>query len=375
MLLGVLVNVKTLNKRIVLETAIVGIILLAIAFFFIRFFEQIPPQTGWPIDWPAFWQAMRYGNLSYASVDGLRPPPWSMLPLLPLGFVSMRAGWALLSLLSLIALILSVPRRRFYWLGILLLVVSFPTARVLVDGNFEALIVGGVVLALYGFNRLRPLALAAGVILATFKPQAVFLLLLVLAVELVRHWPRRDLIRFAGFTAAVVVPAMLWRGQDWLLAMFGQNFGRYTGSLIDVTLIATLRRLGFDSPALIGVVWLGFVGLTLYAAFAHSSNRFDRTKASLLTAGSLLAAPYAAGNSLLVPYALGVIPLLFVKPLPALVLVVLVNLSFVLNRPENVGWLAYYNTGLLLILWGVMLWQIRNEQRSGRAAARSADAV
>lgn len=345
------------------------LVIVFIAILFINFFESVPAQIGWPIDWPAFWSAMQHGDLRYVGVDGLRPPPWSMLPLLPLGYVSMRTGWALLSLISLISLILSVPRHRYQWQATVLLVLSFPMLRVIVDGNFEALIVGGVALSVYAVRRHQPLMLAVGVVLATYKPQAVFLLLLVLAVTLLYEWSRSEQLKFAAATALIVGFAMLWRGQEWLIAVFGQNFDRYTGTLIDVTLMAALRRLGVESPVIPLLVWALFSGLTLYAVFGRGRSPLNRYTAGFLSAASLLAAPYAAGNSLLVPYAIGIIPLLYIRTRWAIVLVVCVNLSYLTNDVSNIGWIAYYNTLLLLVFWATLFWHIWSEKKAAQSVS------
>src|SRR5258708_22894509 len=109
---------------------------------------------------------------------------WSVTVVVPLGFLSLHAGWGMLALMTATVLVLSVPRRRsfgLYLLSIIALITSWPAIRQIVDGNFEVLVIAGALLVVYGYRRQRLVILAAGLLLATAKPQETWLMMLVLA--------------------------------------------------------------------------------------------------------------------------------------------------------------------------------------------------
>lgn len=355
-----------MNKTFINPTKLAPIILLLIvlivlAAVFIRFFERLPIEgTSFLIDWSVFWESIQNGNVVYYSAFGLRIPPWSVIFILPLGFVSLRAAWGLLSLVTIIILIVSVPRRvpRWrHWAGVLLLAASFLTLRVIVDGNFEGLIVGGVLLMLWGYDRRRVLPLATGMLLATIKPQTVFLLIAVIGLYLLARREWRFVVLTAAVTLAVIIPTMLWRGADWLVALGGENAAVYTGNLLDITLSAALRRAGGFAPAVIPAAQIGLAAATLVIAW-RARVRLSRESAGMLIAASILCAPYTAGNSVLVLAAIGVIPFFQKRLLPGLLLIGLMDAALLLNQAAFIGIASYYWTLYTLLAWALLARQV-----------------
>ncbi len=147
------------------------ILLLAIAItLFVFAFDQFPLEhTSLAIDWYAIYPAIKGGTLHYGG-SGLRNPPWAVLPILPLGLLSFRASWGLLNLLTFAVLVISVPRypsRKRWIAGILLLISSFPALRHAADANFEGLVIGGILLLLYGYRQKNIWSTTAGYLLAS----------------------------------------------------------------------------------------------------------------------------------------------------------------------------------------------------------------
>ncbi|MBI5666887.1 MAG: DUF2029 domain-containing protein [Chloroflexi bacterium] len=351
------------------------LVLLLVAAAFITFFERLPVEgTTFLIDWGVFWKSIQDGNVVYYSAFGLRIPPWSVLFILPLGFVSLRTAWALLALATILILIISVPRRTARWrhrAGMLLLGASFLTLRVIVDGNFEGLIVGGVLLMLWGYDRRQALPLGVGILLATIKPQTVFLLIAVIGLYLLEGRQWRLIGRTAAITLAIVIPTLLWRGSDWLVALGGENNAVFTGNLLDITLGASLRRAGDFSPVIILMARLAVIAATLVIAW-RARARLTRESAGLLIAASILCAPYAAGNSVLTYVAIGVIPFFQKRPLPGLLLIGLMNAALLLNQAAFVGVASYYWTLYTLLTWSVLAWHVWTQSP---AAAQVHDAI
>ncbi len=327
------------------------------AFLFVLFFNQLPAEnTVLALDWGGIWDALRRG-IHYDIVNGLRNPPWSVLPLLPLGWLPMKIAWGLLAFLTTLVLVVSVPRiprRGRYWLSMLLLVGHFLAMRNMADGNLEGIVIAGVLLIVYGYHRQHPWLLAGGILLATAKPQESSLLLLALGVYVLLTFPRQTILRLVGGLLIVIVPMMLWRGQQWLAALFGTY---QAGTIMDVGLMAALRRAALFPDALNWLLWLLVIGVTAGVVWL-SQRTLSREKAGMLIAASLLIAPYAAGNNVLAVIAIGIIPLFQRRWLLGGALIMWANAAILINQPRFLGINAYWWTIYLLVVWGIFLVEI-----------------
>ncbi len=351
---------------------IISIVFLALsilfaATLFVVFFNLLPIEnTSLAIDWKQLWYSIHDGQLRYHHTDvftGPPPdplliPPWDGLVILPLGFFPMRASWGLIVFFTTAALVASVPRTRkkwLYWVSNVLLVLSFPSLRHAADGNLEALIIGGVTLIAYAVRTKQPYALAAGILLAVTKPQEVVLLMVALGLYMLLVLPRPIFWKTLVGLAVVVIPTMLWLGRDWLGSMLTSW---EQGSIMDASLAAAMNRTGFLPGAIQVVIWGGFLLANLVIIWM-TRTEFSREKAGMLIAASLLVSPYAAGNNVLTVLAIGIIPFFQKNLRLGLLLIVLIDLSFL----ANANWQAYYTTAVLLVYWGVLLWWVLKEHQ------------
>jgi hypothetical protein len=346
--------------------ALVGVI---DALVFVRFFEMLPTEgTSFALD--NLMADLAGWDIRYHLNRGFRNPPWSLLVLIPVGsLLSPRASWGILVFLTVVVLVWSVPRtnpRWLFWLCVLLLVTSHPALRNAADSNYEGLVIGGLLLLVGGYTRANPVLLAAGALQATMKPQSTVLLIPVLGVYLLQSWqPRRWLI-FGGLVLAVVIPTLLWRGADWLATMRGT----YTfGDAFDISLRASLHRLGVVSPSL-ALLLTAAIGLATLAAAWFGNRTLSREKVGLLVAGSMLIAPYAAGNSLLTLLAIGIIPLMIERKLLGWLLFIQINLEYLWIAVFPVDfrqvYQGYWSTLVLLLAWGVLLWHVYHTEIAAR---------
>jgi hypothetical protein len=335
-------------------------IFLGSGLLFIIFFERLPLNQGakFAIDIQGIHDGLARG-IYYAVDNGLRNPPWSVLPLLPLGLLPWRAAWGLLVYLTILVLIISVPRvenRVMYMLSVILLTGSFLSLRNAIDGNLEGLVVAGMLLVVYGYNKQQPLPLAAGILMATAKPQSSVMAMLVLGAYMLLGLPRATWLQTSALVLAVVVPMMVLRGERWVAAL--QNtYQRDT--IMDASLRAALNRANLFSPATDWLLWGTVVVITIYVMW-RSRTTLSREKTGMLCAASLLLAPYTAGNNLLVVFAIGVIPLFQKHPLWGGLLIVLMDAQIFVNNAQYTNINAYYSTALLLLSWGVLMgyiWQ------------------
>jgi hypothetical protein len=356
------------------ERVVAVILLIVAAGLLVRFFEGLPIEgTSLAIDWRALWLGIQGGTLRYGT--GLRNPPWSLLPLLPLGFLPLRASWGLLTLATLGTLVASVPRtssHKVRWLGAFLLITSYPALRHVADGNLEGLVIAGILLVLVGYRAVSPWALAAGALLATAKMQETWFLMAAVGVYTLRTWSPRRWAASGLVVAVVLVPCMLWLGGDWLVALIGIP---QRGSIMDSSLSATLSRLGLPFWVRVSL-WAGvFVATLVVALTSHRS--VSREKAGLLISAALLLSPYSAGNSFLTVLAIGIIPLYQSRPRLGTVLIGLTNLPYLaLAAPDFwFWWSATYWTALLVLTWVVFAGHVhRLESRRDESGTGHRDA-
>jgi hypothetical protein len=327
---------------------VVVIILLALFIvLFVSIFKRLPIEgTSLALDWGGIWQGIEGGTINYGK--GLRNPPWSIIPVLPFGLLSFRESWALLAIVTLGVLVISVPRNssnRNFWFYTFLISTSFPTLRLVADGNLEALAIAGILIMLHGYRSRSPGALSVGILLASAKPQESWLFILAIALYSYQQWSLKRVATAFTIVVLFVAPSMLWVGKDWLQALISIEA---RGSIMDASLIAAMNRL-MVSPWLIGIFWLAILIVTIVVVL-RTGISFSRQKAGFLISASLLLSPYAAGNNMITVLAIGIIPLLKESPKTGLLMIVLINLQyFFLNSSIMYSFSAFYSTGLLLL--------------------------
>ena len=197
------------------------------------------------------------------------------------------------------------------------------------------------------------------------KIQASWLLLPYLAYLAWRSWPRALALRSLTWTLGLAAPLLLWKGGAWLNAMIAFP---WPGTLIDSSLQASLARL--NAPTwLIWGAWLLLAALLVFR-FLRDAPLLERSKIAALVTGGLLLGPYAASNSVLTPYALGVISLLQRRPLIGAALAALYSLPYLaLSNPDwRFAWESTYWTAVLVITLLVLLFVENGNAQSEMAS-------
>jgi hypothetical protein len=331
-----------------------GVIIIASAAFVILF-ERIPIEgTSLGIDWHSIWSGMNRGRPLYGS--WMVTPPWIILAILPLAFISFQASWGIVLLITMGAVILSIPRtqnRIAFTLMALLMGTAFSHLRHAADGNLEGLIILGVLAILWAFGRGDPYAMAVGIFLASAKVQVTWLLLLFVLGSMVVRWPWRRWLITLGLVGASIGIGLIWRGREWVQTLW---VVRELSQPVDISLWAAAPRLGLPS-------WLAILIALVVLAISVGAMRsgrwsVSREKAGVLVSASLLVAPYAAGNSLLSSLVVGGAPLLLASPALGIATFVLDDLKYLSPNAWMVAWGPTYATGQNLLLWTFLVWWI-----------------
>ncbi len=326
------------------------------AIIFVLFFVQLPTEnTRLGID--LLFGFLRNGDIVYIKTDGLRNPPWSVVPLMLLAQFPDKVAWGLLVYITAFVLILSVPRTDKKWhlfLAMFLVVLSFPTFRIFADAQIDVLVLAGMLGVIYAFPRQQPIIMAGGLLLASAKPQMVFIAFIVIGFYILSAWKPRAWLGLGVLLLAVVLPMMVWRGADWIAAMQGTY---QAGTVMDITLGAALNRLGFIPEWVTHGARLIILGMSLWAAWRQRVI-LSRELVGLLMAASLLLAPYAGGNAPIILLAIAAVPLMYRRFWVGFLLLVSVNLLAIPHFTLAVDVSAYWTTAYILVLWLVLIWDV-----------------
>lgn len=250
-----------------------------------------------------------------------RTPPWSLPFFLPVTALPFEVGWSLMTYFTTLMIVASVPRSRStrLWItAIFLLLTAYPTLRNYADVNLEAYVIFGVLLSIYAYHKKLPFVLGIAVLIATIKPQAVFLLMIVLGVYILQTFQQREIFKFAGLVGAVFGITMLLWGQVW--------FGSLETVPGGISLSAGLDSLGLPLPLIIIAQVIIAIG-TLAIAF-RGNKQLSRMKVGLLIVGSVMAAPYANGLSTVSVLAIGVTALFIKRPLLGFFIFIVYSLPY-----------------------------------------------
>jgi hypothetical protein len=260
----------------------------------------------------------------------------------------------LLTLLVELISVPQIPNKPLQYVAMVLLATSYLSLRHIADGNLEGFVIAGILLLLYGFTQGNFWLLLAGLLLAPIKTQETWILLLATGYYLVTTWPRRRWLALGGLLALVAIPTLLWKGQEWFLSMSTSPF---RNSIMDSSLLAALYRLGWPGWAS-AIVWVSIAAVTVWV-MAATPKTLSREKAGLLITAGLILSPYSAGNSVLTVLAIGIVPLLFKRPLIGFGLFLLVDLPFFFPTSFAYNFSAFYWTAILLIVFGVLIWSVK----------------
>ncbi len=338
---------------------------LIAGYLFIMLFRLLPVEnTSLGLDWRTLWNSVCRGRVVYArpenQIGGMFTPPWGVLFLLPFGFISFEASWGLISLLSIVGLVFSVPKKhgRLDIVGIVLLALSFPSLRNLADGNLGGIVVGGIALVVWGYNTQNIYAFAAGLLLATLKPQETWLLCGSVVALTFREWSLATRRRTFLLAGGVVLFSMALWGDQWIRALFvgrsheiGLSAVMGRGSLIDISLSAALARLGM-SGRWIAAAWGGLFLVTIGFLWRYRSRYLTWPPVAFLVSSSMLLSPYvSSGNSFLTIVAVALIPLWQEYKLAGALALILTSLPFLASRAMLFSYQAYYWSALLLVVW------------------------
>ncbi len=295
------------SLKTILILAAAAIILLGISIYYAYVSY---PMAVMGTDWKQIGASIRNGHVTWGG--GMYNPPWGVLFLMPLGFLPLEVGWAILIALTFVVVFLCVPKdtsRRNLLLLLLAGLFSYFTVFTISGGNLDTLVVLGLMLSIWAYQHDRPFLLAAASLLATIKPQVVFLFYIALGVVILKTKSRDFIIRFGAAVVGVILLSMVWEGRGWLdsILSYRVEFQRWGISFPSICLT-------FGCPdALVWFVRVAVAGAAIYSVL-RSRTPVDRINTGLLCAASCFVANYAGGVSLMVIQLVAMLPFTLRRP-------------------------------------------------------------
>ena len=320
-----------------------------------------------PVDKPD--QALDWKNF-YLSTHGFRidpdhrvfNPPWTLALLWPFTAWSLPVSRGLAAFVTLIVFVLCVPRNKsnLLWLAsIFLLLLSYPMLRNLIDGNLEALILGGALLGLCALRKGNPYLFAIGILFLSAKIQESWLLLIFLIFDAWRNWPRSYFLKTTLGVGIVIVPFLAWKWNEWFQAL--QSFP-YENVVTNSSMRLVMTRLGLHE-VVVWIIWFSVLLITLWV-IGRPKLELNSEQAGLLILGGLLLSNYAGALSLVTVVALGVLPIFQRKPIVGLGLLFFNFLPYAfLSQIElRFAWENVYWAGVLVLIWVILVWELKIQE-------------
>jgi len=144
--------------------------------------------------------------------------PWTLALLVPLTYLEIPTGEAVLNVLSLVGIALSATLlvRRPPRFAFILIFVNLFTLDVLVRGNFDAFALFGIALGFYAIRDRRPLLLSVALAFIAVKPSNAILTVILFALA-IRGWSLREIARVLVVPVVLSLLCMIPFGIDWPL--------------------------------------------------------------------------------------------------------------------------------------------------------------
>lgn len=337
-----------------------GQIFLMFVLFAITFAPFLLAINYIPLDDPTFafdWRNSFHGAIWLEDfgwgIRSFQTPPWSVWFLLPITALPFKLGWATLMYLTMLVLVLSVPRkpsRKLWFAGILLLLTTHPTLRNFADGNLEFFVIAGLLISLYAYREKKPYLLSFGLLMAAIKPQEVYLTFAVMGLFMLKTFHWRDIAKVIVICGGVFISTMLIWGQAWYSMIDALPTG--------ISLTAAIDYAGFPAIAIRGIQ----ISLAIISVFIawRGEPTLDRNKVGLLIAASLLAAPYANGLSLVTSLAFGGIAIFIKRPRLGVLMFVLYNFPYVEISGIRLSKMlsSLYFMIIHLVMWVILLFDV-----------------
>jgi len=223
--------------------------------------------------------------------------PWTLVLLVPLVWLPLPWGGAVLNVLSLVALAFAAhPFRKEGQISVLfvvLAVANLHTFDLLIRGQVDALGLAGVAIGWIAFRREQPWLMSTGFWLMSLKPNNL-LLAGVLFLIAMRRWPLLDWIRALSLPVVSLGFSFALFGLDWPVR-YVKNFSIPCEPCYASEWIVTLWRAAgaLHIPAML-VVFLCALALLAFA-YAVWKVGLTWTTLSLALATNLAVTPYGLG--------------------------------------------------------------------------------
>jgi hypothetical protein len=235
-----------------------------------------------------------YWHIYDGARERLLYPPWSLFVILPLGWFSLDMSKAVLLVTSIVAIVLAL---RLFYLSrrtpILMLVMALTHLHAFdmyIRGQFDSLVLLGVVLAWWAVAQRSPLWLSFALCLATVKPPAAIALALLLFLLAIRGWTRREQLQVLVYPALCLLVSFVAFGIDFPLDFISNLEAPL--AYLSISLWRAADLFGIPSVVLVPPLIIA-VGLWLRLAWREGVTL--RVLAIAL-AVNFVFVPYANGN-------------------------------------------------------------------------------
>jgi hypothetical protein len=222
--------------------------------------------------------------------------PWLIFVFLPMTFLPLHYGQALLSILSLLGLVMAIAaisvQNRLNFLIFTLAIANLHTLDLLIRGNVDGLLALGLGLTWFGILRKNPFLLGCGLWILSVKPINILFTVPVF-VRLTWHWSLREKLLSISPLAVTFVLSFLIFGFDWPV-----RYIQVANETPPLTFLQTSLWRAFEFYGLQRqyALFLFPIVLIVFSLVVIKLKNMDAMVLSLVLSANMVFSPYTLGS-------------------------------------------------------------------------------
>jgi hypothetical protein len=262
--------------------------------------------TVWPLTadysyvfWPVVRSFIEGDTKLYDEFSrGFFNAPWAIFILLPIGYLPVKYGQALLITIQLIGLVLAVDHftekrnNKMDLLIIFLALANIHTFGLLASGNLDGLLVIGILASWMGAKDNKPILFGTGLWLLSIKPINILFAIPVL-VKKIWGWSMKDKLLSLGPLIVTILISFPVFGLNWINRYFEAMSSVPPNIKPQTSLWRLLSFLGIQTDL---ALWIFCFAGIIFLIFLLRSKQVEENMLHLGLSSNLVFSPYALGN-------------------------------------------------------------------------------
>lgn len=153
------------------------------------------------------------------NISALFYPPWSLLVIVPLGFLPIQLAHGFLLTISMVLILFSIRllqgTEKFPIYFYLLSLINLHSFDLYIRGQFDGVVLFGIALGYWAIQNKKPLWLSFAFCFMVMKPPLNVFLVVLLYLMSIAKWSKGEIVRVFSLPFAMVIVSSFAVGIDW----------------------------------------------------------------------------------------------------------------------------------------------------------------